>query len=47
MARFEAESDIVKELAVLVRLWVEEETEVVEYVIEKVVYDNASLDLPR
>ena len=46
MTRLEAESDIVEKLAVLVRLRVEEETEVVEYVIEKIVHDNASLDLP-
>ena len=41
---FESESDIVQELALFVLLWVEEETEVVEYVIKEVVHDNASLD---
>lgn len=46
MTRFKAEGDIVEELAILVRLRVEEETEVVEYVIKKVVHDNASLYLP-
>ena len=46
VARFQSEGHIVEELAVLVSLRVEEEAEVVEDVVEQVVYDNAALDLP-
>ena len=47
MTRLQTESHIVQELAVLVLLWVEEESEVVEYVIEQVVNNNTTLDLAR
>ena len=47
VARLEAESHIVKELAVLVLLRVEEEAEVVEDIIKQVVHDDAALDLAR
>jgi len=40
----EAKGHIVEELAVLVLLWVEEESEVVEDVIEQVVDNDATLD---
>ena len=45
VARLQSESHIVEELAVLVLLWVEEESEVVENVVEQVVNDDAALDL--
>ena len=44
VARFKAKCNIIKELALLVLLWVEEESEVVEDVIEKVVHYDTSLD---
>ena len=46
VAGFEAESDVVQELAVLVLLGVEEEAEVVENVVKQVVHNDASLYLP-
>jgi len=46
VAGLEAEGDIVEELAVLVLVGVEKESEIVEYVIEEVVDDDASLDVP-
>lgn len=46
VARLETEGNIVQELAILVGLRVEEETEVVEDVIEQVVHDDATFDLP-
>lgn len=45
VARLQSESHIVKELTVLVLLRVEEESEVVENVVEQVVNDDAALDL--
>ena len=47
MAGFQSEGHVVEELAVLVLLRVEEETEVVEDVVEQVVHDDAALDLAR
>lgn len=44
---FQAEGDIVQKLAVLVCLRVEEKSEVVEDVIEQIMHDDSSLDLPR
>ena len=46
VTRFESKRHIVEELAVLIRLRVEEEAEVVEDVVEQVVHDDAALDLP-
>ena len=45
MTRLQSKGHVVKELTVLVLLGIEEEAEVVEYVIEEVVDDNASLNL--
>ena len=45
MTRLQSKGHVVKELAVLVLLGIEEEAEVVEYVIKEVVDDNASLNL--
>jgi len=47
VARLQTESHVVEELAVLVLLRVEEESEVVEYVIEQVVNNDTTLDLSR
>lgn len=47
VAGFQAKGNIVQELAVLVCLRVEEEAEVVEDIVEEVVDDDTSLDLPR
>ena len=47
VTRFESKRHIVEELAVLIRLRVEEEAEVVEDVIEEVMDDYAAFDLPR
>lgn len=45
VARLQSECHIIKELAILVLLRVEEETEVVENVVEEVVHNDATLDL--
>ena len=45
VARLQAESHIVEELAILVLLRVKEETEVIENVVEKVVHDDTTLNL--
>ena len=47
VARLESEGHIVEELAVLVRLRIEEEAEVVEDVIKQVMDDYAAFDLSR
>jgi hypothetical protein len=44
MARFQPKGNIMKKLAIFVFLRVEEKSEVVNYVIEQVVYHNTSLD---
>ena len=46
VARFQSESNVVQELAVLVGLWIEEEAEIVKDVIEQVMNDDATFDLP-
>ena len=45
MTRLQSKGHVVEELTVLVLLGIEEEAEVVEYVVEEVVDDNASLNL--
>jgi hypothetical protein len=45
MAGFQTERYVMKELAVLVFVRVEEEPEVVEYVIEQVVHHDASFNI--
>ena len=47
VTRLQTESHIVQEFAVLVFLRVEEESEVVEYVIEQVVNNDTTLNLSR
>ena len=47
VTRFQAEGDIVEELAILVCLRVEEKAEVVKDVIEQIMHNNSPLDLPR
>ena len=44
---FQAKCNVVQELAFLILLWVEEEAEVVEHIIEQVVHDDASFDRAR
>lgn len=44
--RLESEGHIVEEFAILVLLRIEKESEIVEDVIEQVVNDNATFDLP-
>lgn len=47
VAGFKSKSNIIEELAFLVLLRVEEESEVVEYVVKQIVDDNSTFDLSR
>ena len=44
---FQSKSNVVKELAVFILLRVEEETEIVEYVIKEIVHNDSTLNAAR
>ena len=46
VAWFQAERNIIQKLTILVRLWIKEKSEVVKDVIEQVMHNNSSFDLP-